>query len=62
MSEEMAAMGGEREKDIGRRPEPTRSEPDPVSVPENGDFRYDQANEAQDEHDGEAAARHPRKA
>lgn len=39
----------EREKNEGRRPPPVRPETEPVSVPENGDFRYDQATEESDE-------------
>lgn len=51
-----------REKNEGGKPAPGRPEPDPVSVPENGDFRYDQANEGPDEQEEGQETRRPRKA
>ena len=52
----------EGERSRSGKPKPTRSEPDPVSVPENGDFRYDQANEAPGAREDEAETRRPREA
>ena len=52
----------EDERRRGGQPKPTRSEPDPVSVPENGDFRYDQANEAQEKPGNDINTRRHREA